>query len=539
MYRLFQILTNAVRPLYLILLLLLMSASSRADTPEHSLVIGWQFDDIITLDTAAIFEFSAAEIAGNTYDRLIGYNAQDVSKLYGVVAESWTISEDGKTFTFKIRQGITFASGNRLTAEDAAFSLQRAVLLNKSPVFILTQFGFTPENVKQKIKALDLETLSLEMDLAYAPSLVLYSLTATITSIIDKKEVLRHQVNGDLGATWLQTNYAGSGPFAIKRWKPSEIVVLTANPNYWGGAPAMKNIFIRHIEDSSIQQLLLERGDIDIARNLESDQLKSVGLNGNIKLQSKSKGALYYLSMNMSDPVLSIPQVQLAMKYLIDYEGLAKTVWAGRGEIHQAFLPSGFLGALSDQPFSLDIEKAKSLLAQVGLSQGFEVELLLRNVTVRVETAKSIKKTFAKAGIKIKLKAIDGKQALLQYRSRKHQLFLGTWEPDYQDPHTNADSFARNDDNSNTAIAKSVAWRNNFDSKAMTQQVQEAMLEFDTEKRIAMYVQLQKQHQLEAPFVFIMQEHERAGIRNDVFGFSLGPSFDSNSYKKVVKKLRL
>jgi len=123
-------------------LLMLAVQSAPAGTPRDTLVMAHAIDDIITLDPAEIFEFSGAEYAGNTYDRLIGYDVNDVAKLFGVVAESWTLSADGKAYTFKIRPGIVFASGNPLTAEDAAFSLQRAILLNKSPAFILGQFGF-------------------------------------------------------------------------------------------------------------------------------------------------------------------------------------------------------------------------------------------------------------------------------------------------------------------------------------------------------------------------------------------------------------
>ena len=75
-----------------------------AETPKDTLVMANAIDDIITLDPAEIFEFSGAEYAGNTYDRLIGYDIEDVSKIYGVAAESWTISEDGKTYTFKMRR---------------------------------------------------------------------------------------------------------------------------------------------------------------------------------------------------------------------------------------------------------------------------------------------------------------------------------------------------------------------------------------------------------------------------------------------------
>ena len=295
--------------------------SGIAATPKDTLVMANAIDDIITLDPAEIFEFSGAEYAGNTYDRLIGYDVNDVSKIHGVVAESWTISEDGRTYTFKIRSGITFASGNPLTAEDAAFSLQRAVILNKSPAFILTQFGFSSDNVKETIRAVDPITLILQTDQAYAPTFLLYCLTATISSVVDKKEVLAHEQNGDLGHQWLRTHYAGSGPFKLKLWKPSEVLILDRHQDYWSGAPAMKQVVIRHIVEPTTQRLLLEKGDIDIARKLGPDQLAGLVDNPNIRIRQGRKGSLYYLGLNQKNTYLAKPEVRQALKYLVDYQG--------------------------------------------------------------------------------------------------------------------------------------------------------------------------------------------------------------------------
>src|SRR3954447_26676164 len=103
----------------------LAAGPSFADTPKDTLVMAWQFDDIISLDPAEIFEFSGAEYGAQVYDRLIGLDVKDVSRIEPQVAESWTVADDGKTYTFKIRDGVNFHSGNPLTAEDAAYSLQR------------------------------------------------------------------------------------------------------------------------------------------------------------------------------------------------------------------------------------------------------------------------------------------------------------------------------------------------------------------------------------------------------------------------------
>ena len=125
-------------------------APANAATPRDTLVVAFAFDDIITMDPAEAFEISAGEIMGNTYDRLVRFDVSDPSRLYGDVAKSWTVGADGKTYAFELKPGLKFASGNALTAEDVVFSLQRAVLLDKTPAFILTQFGFTKDNVKEQ-----------------------------------------------------------------------------------------------------------------------------------------------------------------------------------------------------------------------------------------------------------------------------------------------------------------------------------------------------------------------------------------------------
>jgi hypothetical protein len=129
------------------------AAPVAARAPGDIFVMAKQIDDIITLDPAEVFEFSGAEYAANVYERLVYFDLDDVRRIEGGAADSWTVSEDGRTYTFRLRPGQTFHSGNPVTARDAAYSLQRVVRLNKSPAFILTQFGFTPENVGERIRA--------------------------------------------------------------------------------------------------------------------------------------------------------------------------------------------------------------------------------------------------------------------------------------------------------------------------------------------------------------------------------------------------
>jgi len=521
--------------LFILVLFVIAGNSLFAATPRDTLVMASKLDDILTLDPAEVFEFTGAELTVNIYDRLISYDVEDVSKIHGDVAESWDLSDDGRTYSFKIRDNMKFASGNKLTADDVVFSLQRVIKLNKSPAFLLAQFGFTPANVHERIVKTGDYSVKLIVDKPYAPTFFLYCLTSTPGSIVDKQEVLKHEENSDMGYGWLKTHSAGSGPFALTSWKPSEILIMAGNVHYHGKTSDMKRIIIRHISESPTQRLLLEKGDVDMARNIQPDDLKGLTGNPDIRIRKKAKGAIYYLGLNQKNQYLKIPQVRQALKYLVDYAGMESTLLSGKVVVHQAFLPKGFPGALEEAPFSLNVEKAKGLLKEAGFEKGFNVTMDVRNTEPSMSMAVAIQATFALADIKLEIIPGEGKQVLTKYRERAHDIFIGRWGPDYMDPHTNADTFARNPDNSDAGQSKTLAWRNAWDIPEMTRKVEVALLEKDAKKRARMYLEIQKEHQRNAPFVIMFQEIEILAERSNVNGFILGPSFDSNFYRFITK----
>ena len=108
---------------------------------RRHLVIAKNIDDIITFDPAEAYEFTGIEVIANIYDRIMRLEPTDISKLVPGATESYTLSDDGRTFTFKIRPGQIFASGNPLTAADAVFSLRRVIKLDKTPAFLIGQLG--------------------------------------------------------------------------------------------------------------------------------------------------------------------------------------------------------------------------------------------------------------------------------------------------------------------------------------------------------------------------------------------------------------
>lgn len=530
------------------MLALMVAAAPQAyaATPADTLVQAWAIDDIITLDPGEAFEISTAEVTANTYSKLVALDPADTSKIVSDIAESWDVSEDGLTYTFKLKPNLTFASGNPITAEDVAFSFERVIKLDKSPAFLLTQFGLTGDNVVEKAKAADESTFVLTVDKPYAPSFVLNVLTATVASVVDKKVVMEnakpvtptaeYKYDTDFGNEFLKTGYAGSGPFKIREWRANEVVVLERNDNYYGEKAKLARVIYRYMKESAGQRLALENGDIDVARNLDPNDFDAVAKKDGIATTSAPKGTLYYFSLNQKNPNLAKPEVIEAFKYLVDYDALGETLIKGIGSIHQTFLPTGQLGALEDKPYKLDVAKAKELLAKAGLPDGFTVTMDVRNTQPVTGIAENVQQTLAQAGIKLEIIPGDGKQTLTKYRARQHDIYIGQWGSDYFDPNSNAETFTFNPDNSDEGTNKTLAWRNSWDPKELSAKTAAALLEKDTAKRAAIYEDLQKQVLASGPFVVIFQQTEIAGYSSKVQNYKLGPSFDTNYVNTVTKE---
>ena len=179
-----------------------------------------------------------------------------MTKLVGGVAESWSFTEDAKTYTFKLRTNQKFESGAPVTADDMAFSLQRVVLMDKTPAFLFTQMGWTKDNVRDLVKALDPNTLQFRITADFAPTLTLNLMATVAASVVEKKVALAHEVNGDLGNGWLKTHSATSGPYKLIAWKPNELVSFEANPGYHLGPAKTKRVVIRHVPEPGSQRLV-------------------------------------------------------------------------------------------------------------------------------------------------------------------------------------------------------------------------------------------------------------------------------------------
>ena len=515
--------------------LIAFSPLATAATPADTLVIAKQIDDLISLDPAEAYELSGIEVLANSYDRIVRFEPTDINKLVPGVAESVSVSDDGKTFTFKIRAGQKFASGNPVTAGDAAWSLQRVIKLEKTPVFLLAQLGWDKDNIDKMVTAPDDSTLKVTISANFAPTLVYALLGSVVGSVVDMKTAMAHDAGGDLGNGWLKTNSAGSGAYIIKSWKATDSVVLEANPNYRGGLAKLKRVVIRHIPEPSAQRLALEKGDVDVAENLTPDQVTAIGSNKDIKVTTVPQALLYYIGLNLKTKELQDPRVRQALRYLVDYDGMANSFLKGAEQVHQSFWASGFWAAYDQNPYKLDPAKAKELLTAAGYPDGFSIDLDAPNFAPFTNMAQSVQSTMAQGGIKVNIVSAEMKPLLTKYRARQHQLLMVYWGPDYMDPHTNADGFVTNNDNSDGASGHPLAWRNTWQDADLVKAVADAASERDEGKRKDDYIELQKKVLDVGSYIIMFQATAQRADRANVQGFIQGPSADVVYYNMTTK----
>jgi len=511
----------------------LAPAALLAATPADTLVVAQNIDDIVAIDPAEAYEFSSGEYVTQVYDRLVQYDAEDTTVLAPGLATEWTVDDAAKAITFTLRDA-KFHSGNPVRGEDVVYSFKRVIALNKAPAFILTQLGWTPENIEQMVTA-DGNKVTVKYEGDFSSAFVLNVLAARPASVVDAALVQQNEKDGDFGNAWLNANSAGSGPFKLRVYRPAEILTLDANPDYFKGAPALKSVIIRHVAEAATQQLLLTSGDVDMAKNLTPDQVAGLSAD-TVKVETYPQAAVHFLSFNQKNEALTNPALWEAARYLVDYEGMTGSFLKGQMQTHQAFWPKGFPGSLDETPFTYDVEKAKQILADGGVTTPVNVTLDVINSTPFTDMAQALQASFAEAGINFEILPGTGSQVITRYRDRAHEAMLLYWGPDFMDPHSNAKAFAFNEDNSDGNYQSTTTWRNGWAVPAeLNEMTKAALAEADPDKRSALYVDLQKKVQETSPIVVMFQAAIQVAMSPKVSGYVNGATSDFVFYRLVTK----
>ncbi|WP_367848085.1 ABC transporter substrate-binding protein [Rhodoferax sp. WC2427] len=505
-----------------------LGAVAQAKTPDDQLIVGFSMNNLLSLDPAAATGNDVVELAANLYDYLIELDPQAISKMQPGLAESWKVSADGRSITLVVRKGVKFQSGNDLTAEDAAWSLQRVLKLNLAMASPWKSYGFTAQNVDKAVRATDATTLVIDLPEPTDPKMVLYTLATSVSSVVlDRKKVMENEKNGDMGAAWLITHAAGSGPFSLVEWRAKDALLMNRFDGYWRGPAKLKRVIMRHMTESQSLRLMLERGDLDVASGMSVPDIESMKKNPEAVVSPVRRGTLYYVAVSMKDPKFADKRVRLAIRNLIDYDGINTTVMPNYGLPQQRPVQMGLPASLPSPGYKLDVAAAKKLLAEAGFPNGFKTTIRVLADPPFINIATSLQATLAKAGIEASVLSGTGNQVYGAMRERNFEILVGRGgggvEPH---PHSSLRALVYNPDNSDAAkLTNFQGWRTSFFSPELNQLIEKAEVERDEAKQTAQYQEAQKLYETQVgaiqPF---SQMVDTVVLRKDVRNYFGHPS---------------
>ncbi|MEH6398030.1 MULTISPECIES: ABC transporter substrate-binding protein [Pantoea] len=510
------------------LLVLTGSASIQAKTPDDQLIVGMNMNNLLTLDPAAMTGNEVVGIVVNLYDGLVELNPQQLTEVRPALAERWSVSPDNRTLTFHLRDNVRFHSGNPLTSADAVWSMRRVLHLNLAQASVWKSYGFSRDNVDQMITAPDDHTLVITLPRPNDPQLVIYSLAALGSMVVlDSKTVQQHEVDGDWGNRWLTTHEAGSGPFRLDVWQAKDVLRMSRATDYWRGEAKMSRVVFRHLQESQTLRLMMEKGDLDIASNMAIPDVRALRHDPDLTIDAVRKGTIYYLAMSMKDPHFDNIKVREAVRYLVDYQGINKSLMTGYGELHQRPIQAGMPATLPDPGYRLDVPRARALLAEAGYPDGFDTTLRVLADQPFLNIAIAVQSTLLQGGIRAKIITGTGNQIYGAMRDRQFSLLVGRGGSGVEPhPHSSLRALVYNPNNADSArLTNFQGWRTGFYDAQLNSMIDQALVERDkTRQQQAYYAIQQRYDQLVPALMPISQMLDSVVVSNRVQAYQPHPS---------------
>ncbi|HRC75349.1 MAG TPA: peptide ABC transporter substrate-binding protein, partial [Kouleothrix sp.] len=361
-------------------------------------------------------------------------------------ASSWKVSDDGTVYTFTIRDGLKFGDGSPVTANDFAYSINRALSPEVGAFGASAHFGHIvgaqdvidgKAKAASGVKAVDDKTLEVTLDAPIAYFLAL--LTYADTFVVPQKLV-------ESGASWQEQAY-GTGPFKVKEWKHGQSILLEANPNYWQGKPGVANVLMPFTKDSETAYQLYQTGELDIQGSgqnpVPAAHIPDVQSSPDFK--SAAQLTTRYIGFNTQKPPFDNVDVRRAFALAVDKPTLANQVLAGGVVPADRILPTGLLGTqLPIKPLALDTAAAKDALAKAGFANGQglpEITLAYGQEGDNETVVQALQSMWEQnLGVKVKLQSFElatfSKNLDTTYYTPTEglQFYYSVWGADYPDP---------------------------------------------------------------------------------------------------------
>jgi peptide/nickel transport system substrate-binding protein len=357
--------------------------------------------DYDTMDPHATFDVGRIAVRLNLYDGLYRWE-DNPPKLEPWVADSHSVSDDGKVYTFKLHPGIRFHDGSELTAEDVVYSMERILALGKGAASLFKQM-IEPGHTK----ALDEHTVQFTLK---APNAIFLSITPEI-HVVNAKLVKKNEKNGDWGAAWLSKNDAGSGAYKLSQFDPAVGFQAERFPQHfkgWGNK-YIDEIELRAVKETNTRVLGLVKGDFQGAGGyLQADQLKKLQDAANTKVLEAESMRVMMFQLNNQRAPLSDVHVRRAINYAFDYHGFIHDILDDMVQRNPTPTPNTLWGVPKDvKGYEYNIEKAKAELAEATQKVDRPLEIAyLTGFSQSEQAATLMQNGLAKIGIQAKVVGI-------------------------------------------------------------------------------------------------------------------------------------
>jgi len=489
-----------------------------------------------TLDPIKTICVESMALVWNMYDPLVMIDPADPEKLKPVVAERWEVSENGKVWTFYLRKGIKFTTGNELTAKDVAFSLKRGIEANY-PVYPPYGKFLDPD---KGIKIIDDYTIQMTLKVPFIGWGKL--LARSQAGIVDSKALKPHMTEEDpYGSNYLNDHSLGSGPFKLKEWIRDQKIILVRNEEYWGEkygirVPKIDQLVDLNVPEPTTQKMMLERGDIDVAMELSVDMAAQYEKNPvpHIKVVRVPVFIGTSILMNPSYPPFADPKVRKAIRYAIDYDSITNELLKGFAIRMDEPIYKGFVGWQEKVWYGYDLEKAKKLMAESNYPNGFSFTISIGTglgVGVPWEIlALKEKEDLAKIGIDMKIEQYDWSvmdEQLFSGNYQAQQNWVGCLFPDTEGAMS---LFGRP---ATSVVLKPNGWK----CQAVDELADIAMIESDPVVRAAIYHAINEIFAELGPNAFILQQVKPIVARSNIKGFeNITPGLEVFNWWALYKK---
>jgi len=373
--------------LMLVPLQLAQSLPSQAETLRARLL-----GDISNLDPAYLTTVHDQYVATNVYNQLVKF-VPEGSEIVPDLAESWETSEDGLTWTFKLRQGVQWHHGyGELTSSDVKFSLERIMdPANNSP-------NRSYLSAVESVEAPDPYTVVIKLKQPSAG--LLGNLAYRAGWVVSEKAVSERGEDFAL-------NPVGSGPFEFTSWQPGAEVVLTAFDAYFGGRAKIDEVVFIPIADEKVAVLALEAGNLDLAYIRDGEALEQLRSNPDLEVRSKPATRTLSLIMNSTRPPFDNTAVRKAVAHAIDKNQLVAAM-GGLGVVAEAAIPPMYLGYTEDVvTYPYDPEKSKQLPQEAGVTTPIEIDFLYTQLSPWPQLVPVIKAFLDNVGFKVNLVGME------------------------------------------------------------------------------------------------------------------------------------